>query len=272
MNIMFKINGEICTPVLNGSILPGITRKSILSCCAIGRRPGRAPLSVDELVQVLPRTARSRRPGAARHRGRRLPGRPAAYQGREYVIGGGKIGPVTQSLLPEADRHPVGRAEDPMHWDRESRLRLDSPARRAGESQKMREDTLWQQHASRWTATRLPPTSAYDFTPRSQASIPSRRRAPWRSTRTSGLSRPEESLRPDRHADGDAVRGRRHRRGARRAAGRRAGHQLHLQPWPDADAPDDAPHRRRAPPCVLHVAARTVGTHAMSIFGTTPTS
>ena len=30
MNIFFKINGEVVTPALNGSILPGITRDSIL--------------------------------------------------------------------------------------------------------------------------------------------------------------------------------------------------------------------------------------------------
>ena len=33
MNIMFKIDGTIVTPALTGSILPGITRKSILEWC-----------------------------------------------------------------------------------------------------------------------------------------------------------------------------------------------------------------------------------------------
>ena len=31
MNIFFKINGEVVTPALNGSILPGITRESIIA-------------------------------------------------------------------------------------------------------------------------------------------------------------------------------------------------------------------------------------------------
>ena len=30
MNVMFKINGDVVTPQLNGSVLPGITRKSSL--------------------------------------------------------------------------------------------------------------------------------------------------------------------------------------------------------------------------------------------------
>ena len=33
MNIMFKIDGKIVTPMLNGSILPGITRNSVLFLC-----------------------------------------------------------------------------------------------------------------------------------------------------------------------------------------------------------------------------------------------
>ena len=34
MNVMFKIDGEVVTPALNGSILPGITRKSIARAAA----------------------------------------------------------------------------------------------------------------------------------------------------------------------------------------------------------------------------------------------
>ena len=33
MNIMFKINGTVVTPALNGSILPGVTRDSVLCLC-----------------------------------------------------------------------------------------------------------------------------------------------------------------------------------------------------------------------------------------------
>ena len=30
MNVFFKINGEVITPCLNGSILEGVTRKSVI--------------------------------------------------------------------------------------------------------------------------------------------------------------------------------------------------------------------------------------------------
>ena len=33
MNIFFKINGTVITPKLNGSILPGVTRASVVELC-----------------------------------------------------------------------------------------------------------------------------------------------------------------------------------------------------------------------------------------------
>ena len=68
--------------------------------------------------------------------------------------------------------------------------------------------------------------------------------------------------------DRDAVRGRRRRRGARRAAGRRADDDLHRVAGPAADDPQHVQDRRRADRrSCMHVAARTLATHALSIFG-----
>ena len=51
MNIMFKINGKVVTPMLNGSILPGVTRDSILTVCRDwGYEVEERRISVDELV------------------------------------------------------------------------------------------------------------------------------------------------------------------------------------------------------------------------------
>ena len=33
MNIFFKINGKVVTPMLNGSILPGVTRRTCVELC-----------------------------------------------------------------------------------------------------------------------------------------------------------------------------------------------------------------------------------------------
>ena len=39
MNVVFKINGRIITPMLTGSILPGVTRRSCLQLLRIGGCP-----------------------------------------------------------------------------------------------------------------------------------------------------------------------------------------------------------------------------------------
>ncbi|MBQ3331283.1 MAG: branched-chain amino acid aminotransferase [Ruminococcus sp.] len=54
MNVMFKINGEIVTPKLTGSILPGITRKSCIELLqSEGIEVSERLLSVDELAQAM---------------------------------------------------------------------------------------------------------------------------------------------------------------------------------------------------------------------------
>ena len=51
MNIFFKINGKVVTPVLNGSILPGVTRASCIDLCRHwGLEVEERRISVDELV------------------------------------------------------------------------------------------------------------------------------------------------------------------------------------------------------------------------------
>jgi branched-chain amino acid aminotransferase len=51
---MFKIDGEIVTPALTGSILPGITRKSILQILRDeGAKVSERLLSIDELIDAL---------------------------------------------------------------------------------------------------------------------------------------------------------------------------------------------------------------------------
>lgn len=51
MNIMFKINGKVVTPELQGSVLPGITRKSILQVAKEwGYEVEERPITIDELM------------------------------------------------------------------------------------------------------------------------------------------------------------------------------------------------------------------------------
>ena len=116
MNIMFKINGKVVTPVLNGSILPGITRKSILELLTYeGVGPEERKISVDELIAAAESGALEEAWGC----GTAAVVSPVgwlAYQGKEYCINGGKIGPVTQKLYDELTGIQWGRAADPFGW------------------------------------------------------------------------------------------------------------------------------------------------------------
>ncbi|TEB07937.1 Branched-chain-amino-acid aminotransferase 2 [Pelotomaculum schinkii] len=53
MNILFKINGEIITPALNGSILGGITRKTVLELCrSWGMKVYERQISIEEVFEA----------------------------------------------------------------------------------------------------------------------------------------------------------------------------------------------------------------------------
>ena len=53
MNIFFKINGTVVTPKLNGSILPGITRRSAIELCEKWGVPvEERRISVEEIVEA----------------------------------------------------------------------------------------------------------------------------------------------------------------------------------------------------------------------------
>lgn len=53
MNIFFKIDGKIITPKLNGSVLPGITRKSVIEILQDqGYTVEERPISIDEVIEA----------------------------------------------------------------------------------------------------------------------------------------------------------------------------------------------------------------------------
>ena len=53
MNIFFVENGKLVTPELNGSILPGITRKTIIELAKkLGYEVEERRVSIDELIEA----------------------------------------------------------------------------------------------------------------------------------------------------------------------------------------------------------------------------
>ena len=116
MNVMFKIDGEIITPALTGSILPGITRKSCIEVLkSLGYKVTERLLSVDELFDAL----RSGRLEEAWGTGTAAVVSPIGrlmYNGEEFVINGEKIGEVTQKLYDILTGIQWGTVEDTFGW------------------------------------------------------------------------------------------------------------------------------------------------------------
>ena len=116
MNVMFKISGEIVTPKLTGSILPGVTR---MSCIELLRRQGYTVqerlLSVDELATAMADGSLEEAWGCGTA-AVVSPIGELCYQDVKYTIGGGKIGPITHYLYDTLTGLQWGRLEDPFGW------------------------------------------------------------------------------------------------------------------------------------------------------------
>jgi branched-chain amino acid aminotransferase len=115
MNIMLKIGDEVLTPPLNGAILAGITRESVLTLLRDwGLRVNERPISIDEVI-------------AAAQAGRLemwgtgtaaviSPVGELGYKGERYVINGGRTGKLTQKLYDTIVGIQYGTAPDPHAW------------------------------------------------------------------------------------------------------------------------------------------------------------
>jgi len=119
MNIFFKIDGKIVTPMLNGSILPGVTRDSVLRLCREwGYEVEERRISVDELVAA----AKSGKLEEVWGTGTAAVVSPVGklrYQNDVMQIGGGEIGTLTQKLYDEITGIQWGKRPDPFGWRRE---------------------------------------------------------------------------------------------------------------------------------------------------------
>ena len=116
MNVMFKIDGEIVTPELTGSILPGITRKSCIEVLrGLGYKVSERLLSVDELLAALKSGKLEEAWGCGTAAVVSPIGR-LMYQDVEYVINDEKIGEVTEKLYNILTSIQWGKTEDPYGW------------------------------------------------------------------------------------------------------------------------------------------------------------
>ena len=116
MNVMFKINGEVVAPMLTGSILPGITRKS---CLEVLRNEGykvvERRISVDELAEAMQNGTLEEAWGTGTA-AVVSPIGELCYKDMKYTVNGGKIGEVTQHLYDTLTGIQWGKIEDTYGW------------------------------------------------------------------------------------------------------------------------------------------------------------
>ena len=116
MNVMFKINGEIVTPALTGSVLPGITRKSSLEILKEwGYKVTERLVSVDELMEAAENGTLEEAWGT----GTAAVISPIGhlfYKEKDHVVSENKIGELTQKLYDELTGIQWGKNPDKRGW------------------------------------------------------------------------------------------------------------------------------------------------------------
>ncbi len=116
MNVMFKINGEIVTPALTGSILPGITRKSCIEVLkSEGYNVSERLLSIDELEKAMADGTLEEAWGCGTA-AVVSPIGELSYKGKIFTVNEGKIGEVTQHLYDTLTGIQWGKVEDKFGW------------------------------------------------------------------------------------------------------------------------------------------------------------
>ena len=116
MNVMFKIGGEIVTPELTGSILPGITRKSCIEVLKnMGYMVSERRISVDELIDAL-ETGKLEEAWGCGTAAVVSPIGRFYYNDKEYDVNDGKIGEVSKKLYDTLTGIQWGKLDDPFGW------------------------------------------------------------------------------------------------------------------------------------------------------------
>lgn len=116
MNIFFYIDGELITPALNGSILPGVTRDSIISLARLWGIPcSERRIAIEEIINAQKEGKQVEIFGS----GTAAVVSPVGivkYRDEVITINDNQVGPMTRKLYEALTDIQYGRAEDPRGW------------------------------------------------------------------------------------------------------------------------------------------------------------
>jgi branched-chain amino acid aminotransferase len=114
--MFFLIGDELITSPLTGSILPGVTRDSVIQLAkSWGIKVSERRLSMDEVMDAIAAGALSEA-FASGTAAIVSPVGQIFYRGAEHAIGGGQTGPLTEKLYNEILQIQYGMKEDPFGW------------------------------------------------------------------------------------------------------------------------------------------------------------
>ncbi|MHA6259807.1 branched-chain amino acid aminotransferase [Sporosarcina sp. CAU 1771] len=116
MNVFFKINGEVITPVLNGSILEGITRKSVIELLNHWGIPvTERKISMEE-IRTAQKNGLLEEAFGTGTAAVISPIGEFYWKEEELVINNGEIGELSERIYKELTGIQTGKIEDPLGW------------------------------------------------------------------------------------------------------------------------------------------------------------
>lgn len=116
MNIFFKINGEVITPELNGSILGGMTRRTVLELCRDwGLKASERRIGIDEVYAAYDKGQLEEVFGTGTA-AVISPVGELSWKGRKIVVHDGKTGPFAQKLFDTVTGIQYAKLEDKHGW------------------------------------------------------------------------------------------------------------------------------------------------------------
>ncbi|MCP5154525.1 MAG: branched-chain amino acid aminotransferase [Ectothiorhodospiraceae bacterium] len=118
MNIFFRIDDTVVTPALQGTILPGVTRDSVLTLLRDrGIEVEERRIALDEIVEAS-RRGRLREAFGAGTAAIIAPVGRIACRGEELVVANGESGTLTRELYEAITGIQRGEVEDRHGWNR----------------------------------------------------------------------------------------------------------------------------------------------------------
>ncbi|SDL69777.1 branched-chain amino acid aminotransferase [Sediminibacillus halophilus] len=116
MNVFFKIDGEVITPALNGSILEGVTRSSVIDLLKHWNYPvSERRISMEEVFEA----AKNGKLEEAFGSGTAAVISPIgelSWHGKNIEVNGGRTGKVAKQLYTTLTGIQTGKQADPFNW------------------------------------------------------------------------------------------------------------------------------------------------------------